>query len=199
MEQKHVYDVYDRIAPHFSHTRYKAWPKIEQFLKALPDHSVVYDVGCGNGKYLPINPNLIMLGTDRSLGLLQTAQEKSEAFELFAADSLKLPVRDSTCDAFISIAVIHHFSNIELRLKAISEMTRITKVGGEGLIYVWALEHGEQSVSKKKFESQDVFVPWHLSFKFEKDLENIDQTGAVVDMEKKSVVYKRYYHVFTEG
>ena len=122
MEQKHVYDVYDRIAPHFSHTRYKAWPKIEQFLKALPHHSVVYDVGCGNGKYLPINPNLIMLGTDRSLGLLQTAQEKSEAFELFAADSLKLPVRDSTCDAFISIAVIHHFSNFELRLKAISEM-----------------------------------------------------------------------------
>lgn len=28
MEVKHVYDVYDRIAPHFSHTRYKPWPKI---------------------------------------------------------------------------------------------------------------------------------------------------------------------------
>lgn len=28
MEKKHVYEVYDKIAPHFSHTRYKPWPKI---------------------------------------------------------------------------------------------------------------------------------------------------------------------------
>ena len=36
--------------------------------------SVVYDVGCGNGKYLGVNPSLFMLGTDRSNGLLKTAQ-----------------------------------------------------------------------------------------------------------------------------
>lgn len=77
-------------------------------------------------------------------------------------------------------------------------MIRVTKVGGEGLIYVWAFEHGEESVSKKKFEDQDCFVPWHLHFKYEKDLENIDKTDATVDMEKKSVIYKRYYHVFME-
>lgn len=41
-----------------------------------------------------------------------------------------LPIRDQVCDAFISIAVIHHFSNEEIRLKAIEEMIRITKVGG---------------------------------------------------------------------
>lgn len=28
LEKKHVYQVYDKIAPHFSHTRYKPWPKI---------------------------------------------------------------------------------------------------------------------------------------------------------------------------
>lgn len=94
MEKKHVYDVYDRIAPHFSHTRYKPWPKIEQFLNTLPDNSIVYDIGCGNGKYLGVNPKLIMIGTDRSKGLLDTAQEKSESYELFAADSLKLPLRE---------------------------------------------------------------------------------------------------------
>lgn len=32
MEKKHVYEVYDKIAPHFSHTRYKPWPRIEAFL-----------------------------------------------------------------------------------------------------------------------------------------------------------------------
>jgi len=28
MEKKHVYEVYDKIAPHFSNTRYKPWPQI---------------------------------------------------------------------------------------------------------------------------------------------------------------------------
>ena len=71
----------------------------------------MFDVGCGNGKYLGVNKNLYMVGTDRSIGLLKTAQEKSEDYQLFAADSLYLPLRSQSCDAFISIAVIHHFSN----------------------------------------------------------------------------------------
>lgn len=31
------------------------------------------DVGCGNGKYLGVNQKLLMIGTDRSVGLLKTA------------------------------------------------------------------------------------------------------------------------------
>lgn len=31
------------------------------------------DVGCGNGKYLGVNKKLMMIGTDRSVGLLKTA------------------------------------------------------------------------------------------------------------------------------
>lgn len=45
LEKKFVYEVYDKIAPHFSHTRYKPWPKIEAFLKELPTASLVADVG----------------------------------------------------------------------------------------------------------------------------------------------------------
>ena len=54
--KKHVYEVYDKIAPHFSHTRYKPWPKIQKFLNQLEPGSVVFDVGCGNGKYMGVNP-----------------------------------------------------------------------------------------------------------------------------------------------
>lgn len=32
VEKKYVYEIYEKIAPHFSHTRYKPWPKIESFL-----------------------------------------------------------------------------------------------------------------------------------------------------------------------
>ena len=58
MEKQHVYEVYEKIAPHFSNTRYKPWPKIVEFLNSLPDGSLVADVGCGNGKYLGVNKNL---------------------------------------------------------------------------------------------------------------------------------------------
>jgi SAM-dependent methyltransferase len=164
--------------------------------------SLVYDVGCGNGKYLGVNPHLHMLGTDRSLGLLKAAQEKNEDYQLFAADSLFLPLRPQTCDAFISIAVVHHFSIEAQRVRAIREMVRATRVGGLGLIYVWAFEQeveGEESVSKRKFKEQDVFVPWHLHFKYESDLEHIDTEGCEIDHAKHSVIYKRYYHVFKKG
>jgi alkylated DNA repair protein alkB family protein 8 len=54
-------------------------------------------------------------------------------------------------------------------------------------------------MSKRKFKEQDVFVPWHLHFKYESDLQNIDHEGCEIDYEKKSVVYKRYYHVYKKG
>ena len=37
---------------------------------------VVLDVGCGNGKYLNINPDIFVIGSDRCLSLAQTAREK---------------------------------------------------------------------------------------------------------------------------
>jgi ubiquinone/menaquinone biosynthesis C-methylase UbiE len=58
MEKKYVYDVYDKIAPHFSSTRYKPWPMVVSFLESLETGSIVADVGCGNGKYLPCNPRV---------------------------------------------------------------------------------------------------------------------------------------------
>jgi alkylated DNA repair protein alkB family protein 8 len=55
MEKKHVYEVYEKIAPHFSNTRYKPWPKIAKYLESLPIGSFNIDIGCGNGKYLGVN------------------------------------------------------------------------------------------------------------------------------------------------
>ena len=117
MEKQHVYEVYEKIAPHFSNTRYKPWPKIVEFLNGLPDGSLVADVGCGNGKYLGVNKNLQMVGTDRSFNLIQICAERSnKQFQTFVADSLLLPLRSDSFDNVISIAVVHHFSNTSLRV-----------------------------------------------------------------------------------
>lgn len=41
------------------------WPIIERFLKNLPAGSVGLDIGCGNGKYLAVNPDVFIVGSDR--------------------------------------------------------------------------------------------------------------------------------------
>lgn len=81
-ESTHVHEVYDQIASHFSSTRYKVclssasilrqtahqkqpWPIVERFLLDQPDGSIGLDLGCGNGKYLSVNPKVFMLASDR--------------------------------------------------------------------------------------------------------------------------------------
>ena len=140
MEKQHVYEVYEKIAPHFSNTRYKPWPEIVANLNSLPSGSLVADVGCGNGKYLGVNKQLHMIGTDRSFNLIGCAKERDQSFQTFVADSLQLPLRSNAFDAVISIAVVHHFSSSSLRVQALSEMHRILRVGGSVLVYVWAYE-----------------------------------------------------------
>ena len=197
IEKKHVYEVYDKISEHFSLTRYKPWPQVSEFLNSLPDNSFLLDVGCGNGKYLSINEKLITFGTDRSGNLLSIAKEKNIKSQCFIADSLKLPIRSEFFDAVISIAVIHHFSNELLRIQALKEIFRVTKIGGKILIYVWAMEQKE-----KKFTEQDNFVPWHLQKKFENETKVETMENGPNITEDKNInckVYQRYYHVFYKG
>lgn len=45
LEREHVHSVYERIAPYFNDSRYKAWPKVRQFLLEQEPGSIVADVG----------------------------------------------------------------------------------------------------------------------------------------------------------
>lgn len=45
LEREHVHSVYDKIAPYFNDSRYKAWPKVRQFLLDLQPGSIVADIG----------------------------------------------------------------------------------------------------------------------------------------------------------
>ena len=196
IEKDSVYAVYEQIAPHFSHTRYKPWPKVAEYLASLEKGSIVGDIGCGNGKYLSAVDGLYTIGTDRCYNLINIAKEKNPKSDTFVSDSLKLPFRDNCLDHAISIAVIHHFSNDLMRIRAIKEITRIVKPKGTFLIYVWSLERDDN-----KFSEQDNFVPWHLQDVYEekdsKQLKNKNLKKDVVK-EKNAVVYHRYYHVFKD-
>ncbi|XP_030333688.1 alkylated DNA repair protein alkB homolog 8 isoform X2 [Strigops habroptila] len=148
LEQEYVHKVYEEIAAHFSSTRHSPWPQIVEFLRSLPKGSIVADVGCGNGKYLGINKDLYMVGCDRSKNLVDICGEKN--LEAFVCDALSVPMRSGSCDACISIAVIHHFSTAERRLATIHELARLLRPGGTALIYVWAMEQ-EYKNQKSKY------------------------------------------------
>ncbi|XP_054651187.1 alkylated DNA repair protein alkB homolog 8 [Dunckerocampus dactyliophorus] len=148
LEEEYVHRVYNAIASHFSSTRHSPWPRVCHFLSSLSPGSVVADVGCGNGKYLAVNPEVIRVGCDRSSTLVRICADRG--FQAFVSDALRVPLRTATCDACISIAVIHHFSTPERRLAAVKELVRLLKPGGRALIYVWAFEQ-EYNRQKSKY------------------------------------------------
>lgn len=61
--------MYDAIAPHFSATRFAVWPRVKGFIESLQAGAIVADVGCGNGKYFGVRHDIMVLGSDCSIGL----------------------------------------------------------------------------------------------------------------------------------
>jgi len=60
---------------------------------------------------LGVNENIVVFGTDRSENLISLCKTRDFSFQVFTADSLRLPMKDNAVDYVLSIAVIHHFSN----------------------------------------------------------------------------------------
>ncbi|XP_066537011.1 alkylated DNA repair protein alkB homolog 8 isoform X2 [Hoplias malabaricus] len=145
LEEQFVHRVYEEISAHFSSTRHAPWPRVRDFLLTLSPGDTLADIGCGNGKYLGINPQIRTVGCDRSESLVRICAERG--FEAFVSDALNVPLRSGGFDACVSIAVIHHFSTQKRRLAAVEELVRLLKVGGRALIYVWAKE---QEFNKQK-------------------------------------------------
>lgn len=190
-EETHVHQIYEDIASHFSSTRYKPWPIVERFLQHLPDGSVGLDIGCGNGKYLAVNPKVFIVASDRSANLIRIAT-KHQPHSSIVADNLSLPHPKSSFDFAISIAVIHHLSTSARRIEAIAAVLDTLRPsnnghGGQALIYVWALEQKQSRRGWDECDEQDVMVPWVMKQKS-------DGSDA-----KASKTFNRYYHLYRQG
>jgi tRNA (uracil-5-)-methyltransferase TRM9 len=172
-------------------TRPQPWPIVERFLKDLPSGSIGLDIGCGNGKYLTVNPRIFIVASDRSTNLVQIAA-KHQPHAAIVADILDLPHKSNLFDFAVSIAVIHHLSTPERRVQAISVILDTLKPpaghtaqGGKCLIYVWALEQKGSRRGWDEGDEQDVMVPWVL--KGSKATQTADKT------------FQRYYHLYKKG
>jgi tRNA (uracil-5-)-methyltransferase TRM9 len=187
-EEQHVHEVYEQIASHFSSTRYKPWPIVEAFVQSLSPGSVGLDVGCGNGKYLTVNQDVFIIGSDRSSNLVKIAA-KQEPHSAVVADTLTLPHQVGRFDFAISIAVVHHLSTPERRREAIKAILDCLKDGGKALIYVWALEQKSSRRGWDESHEQDIMVPWVMKT----GKKNPNEDGST---EK---TFQRYYHLYRSG
>lgn len=182
IEESHVHQVYNKIATHFSNTRYSPWPVVSDFLRTRQKGSIGADIGCGNGKYLGVNPDVFIVGSDRSEGLVEIASRERH-FEVVLCDGLHTPHAPHTMDFCLCIAVIHHYATQERRVAAIEHILSIlrTDEGAEALIYVWALEQKTSRRGWQAGDPQDVMVSWKTN-----------EDG-------KEVTYQRFYHLYKKG
>lgn len=147
-------EVYNEIASEFDNTRRCLWGGVKRFLDGIPAHSIVADVGCGNGKYLGYRKDLLMIGNDACLPLVEIAGSKGE---VLAANALCLPYRDGSMNAVICVAVMHHLRKLEDRRKLVAELARISR--GPVLVTVW--RDGIEKNTWKSLGSGDWMVPWN--------------------------------------
>ena len=172
METQYVKDTYEIIANHFSSTRNNVWGKVKQYMNQLSKNSYIADIGCGNGKNM-YRTDCEYIGLDFCLNFTKICKNNNK--EVLIANNLNIPFKNNSFDHAFSVAVIHHLSTIEKRLKALNEIIRIVKPGGTVFISVWALEQPVNS--RRKFIKNDNMVEWN-------------------DHGNK---YLRFYHVFSEG
>lgn len=187
-EEQHVHEVYEQIASHFSSTRYKPWPIVESFLQSLGPGTIGLDVGCGNGKYLNVNRDVFIVGSDRSSNLVKIAAHH-QPHAAVVADTLALPHQFGRFDFAISIAVVHHLSTPERRREAVGAILECLHGKGQALIYVWALEQKNSRRGWDEGHEQDVMVPWVMK----SGKKNPNEDGST---EK---TFQRYYHLYRSG
>jgi tRNA (uracil-5-)-methyltransferase TRM9 len=170
--------IYDHFALHFNETRKAIWSNVKKFLDNIPKYSLIADIGCGNGKYTCYRQDIFVIANDICVPLLNTIDKNSNIYshDCCIADGLYLPYKNKSFQYAISIAVLHHISDNESRLKFIKNIINILEPGGKLLFTVWAQE---QTIKKKWINkgNGDYLIPW-------------------LDKYSKQTFY-RFYHLFS--
>ncbi|RXN32301.1 alkylated DNA repair alkB -like protein [Labeo rohita] len=217
LEAQYVHQVYEEISSHFSSTRHSPWPQVRDFLLSLPPGSILADVGCGNGKYLGINPEVMSVGCDRSANLERRQAAIRELVRLLKVGGRALIyvwameqeynnkkskyLKERTTET--SMESSEELKTEENKSKPQEEQDR--KLSSD----VKCTEDDFGSMTQPRihihtnrtaFVSQDLLVPWHLKSNADKNKGAASgSTKGPMDNTSQGPVFHRYYHVFQQG
>ncbi len=177
-------EAYNKIADDFLLKREYRIDELKFLRKFLKKRDRVLDVGCGWGRLIVAFEGIKInyTGVDQSSASLKIAKKKFHGVTFKKAQMTKLPFEDRKFDKVFCIATFHHLLDSESMLKALGEMRRVLKNGGQVIMTNWNLRGDWR---KKKINSGDYLdigdnnfeVPWK------------NNTGEIMA--------KRYYHAFS--
>ena len=118
------------------------------------------NVGCGHGPdFIPFKNGFELYGIDFSDRMLQNARRYALKYrfdvQLVNGDARLLPYADNSFDFAVAVATYHHIEDENERLKALTELYRVLKPGGEAFITVW-----NKWQPRFWLKTKDVLVPW---------------------------------------
>ncbi len=185
---------YDSIAYGYSGFRVRAWDVVKELSSCS---GWVVDVGCGpchNGLAYVLGSKSRLVCVDLSYRMLEVVKalvvryggnELISYVDVVQADMRYLPLRSESIDRAMYVASINHVHPRHLDI-VFRECFRVLRVGGEGLITIWAALHptvlrrlarnfiGLLLMRRKLSELFDIQVPWR----------------------SRSGTYLRYYHIY---
>jgi SAM-dependent methyltransferase len=155
-EIDHVKNIYDIIAPEFDITRTYNWPWVNNIMDSFPENSLIYDIGCGNGRNMRYKKHQF-IGVDNCDKFVEMCINNN--MNAIYSDMTNIQLPSNSADIAMSIASFHHLSNNENRIKALLEMKRIIKDDGQIIISVWSINQPKKT--RVTFENYgDNMVYW---------------------------------------
>lgn len=187
IEETHVKNVYEEIAYHFSDTRVYKWSWIISFLDSLNSDSLVYDLGCGNGRNMN-HGSLKFIGIDNCENFIKICSEKN--LKVINSNITKIPLENNSADAIICIAVFHHLYSMQNRIDALFEMKRLIKKNGKILLSVWSINQPKKT--RRNFKNYGnnivlwdnnngkIFERFYYIFKLDEFKKLINKVGLII-------------------
>lgn len=188
VEKVNVKDIYEEIAEHFKVTRVFTWSWVKEFIEKLPNKSIIYDIGCGNGRNMVFD-NHIMIGIDNCEKFINMCLKDNKLAIYANMTNINLP--NNSADAIICIASFHHLSNFENRLKALNEMNRLIKPGCKILLSVWSINQPKKTrVVFNNYGNQ--MVSWNNKYKRFYYIFKIDEIKSLFSIANLKILEYKY-------
>jgi len=164
--------------------KFKSNPFDVALIAQLKKHKKILEVGCGQGKFMSIFPNIT--GLEYSRKFIEVAKKRGVKGKIYRGDAFKMPFKKPSFDLVFSTGLIEHYNK---KQKLVNEHTRVTKTGGKCIITVPSIGPDAYLVNLMRetvYKGTKKYDPQYLGERMKrKELKELMETAGL----KKVVVY----------